>query len=82
MVDSDRCLYSKTPDEHFLMDLHPDYPQIVVGGGFSGHGFKFGPILGEILANLALEGRSSHDLSLFSATRFQQATGGSSSHPL
>ncbi len=82
VVDSDRCLYSKTPDEHFLMDLHPDYPQIVVGGGFSGHGFKFGPILSEILADLALEGRSSHDLSLFSATRFQRATGGSSSHPL
>ena len=35
------CLYTNTPDRHFIVDCHPEYPQVVIGGGFSGHGFKF-----------------------------------------
>lgn len=64
------CLYTKTPDEHFILGRHPEYESVVIGGGFSGHGFKFGPILGEILRELALTGGSSHDLSLFNLQRF------------
>lgn len=70
LVHFELCLYTKTFDEHFILDLHPEYGNVVVGGGFSGHGFKFGPVLGEILADLALHGRSDHDLSLFELQRF------------
>jgi sarcosine oxidase len=70
LVDAQTCLYTKTPDEHFVLDRHPEHPQIVLGGGFSGHGFKFGPVLGEILADLATVGATRHDISLFGATRF------------
>ena len=70
LVSYEMCLYTKTPDEHFILDHHPVYPHVVLAGGFSGHGFKFGPVLGEILADLALEGSSRHDLSLFNASRF------------
>jgi monomeric sarcosine oxidase len=71
VVGHDLCLYTATPDEHFLLGPHPELPNVVVGGGFSGHGFKFGPMLGEILAELALEGSSRRDLSLFTPDRFQ-----------
>ena len=70
LVSYEMCLYTKTPDEHFVLDHHPEHPHVVLAGGFSGHGFKFGPVLGEILADLALSGASRHDLSLFSAGRF------------
>ena len=78
IVHFEMCLYTKTPDEHFILSLHPDYDNVVIGGGFSGHGFKFGPVLGEILADLALEGRSKHDLGLFAANRFAAQAAGSS----
>ena len=65
----DLCLYTKTPDEHFIMDRHPWHPQVVMGGGFSGHGFKFGPALGQVLRELSLGESSSFDLSLFGLQR-------------
>ncbi|MDA0710562.1 MAG: FAD-dependent oxidoreductase, partial [bacterium] len=58
-VDWETCLYSNTDDEDFIIDLHPDNHNIVVGAGFSGHGFKFGPLTGRILAELAITGKSS-----------------------
>lgn len=64
------CLYTMTPDEHFILDQHPQYPQIVVGSACSGHGFKFSTLNGKILADLALEGHTAHDISLFSIGRF------------
>jgi len=64
------CLFTNTPDEHFLIDLHPDLPQVVVGAGFSGHGFKFCSVVGEILADLAIEGGTRHDIDLFRVGRF------------
>jgi sarcosine oxidase len=65
------CLYTMTPDEHFIIDRHPAYPHIVLGAGFSGHGFKFGPLIGRILADLATHGTTSSDTSLFAANRLQ-----------
>jgi monomeric sarcosine oxidase len=59
LLGADSCLYSVTPTEDFLIDLHPDDPRIAFGAGFSGHGFKFGPLTGRILAELALGGASS-----------------------
>ena len=64
------CLFSNTRDENFILDLHPDFPEVSIAAGFSGHGFKFCPVVGEIMADLALEGGSkSFDLSLFRLDR-------------
>lgn len=67
------CLYTMTPDGHFLIDKHPEYSHIVFGGGCSGHSFKFSPIIGEILSDLALEGQTSYDISLFNVERLLAA---------
>lgn len=63
------CMYTVTPDENFLIDKHPEYPHIVFGGGCSGHGFKFSPLIGSILTDLALHGTTEHDISLFKVDR-------------
>jgi monomeric sarcosine oxidase len=55
IVASTVCLYTMTPDEHFLIDRHPEDKRIVFASGFSGHGFKFAPVIGEHLAALALD---------------------------
>ncbi|MEM1205144.1 MAG: N-methyl-L-tryptophan oxidase [Acidobacteriota bacterium] len=63
------CLYTNTPDYHFVLDRHPALSRVVVGTGFSGHGFKFGPVLGEILACLAAEVPPPVDLDTFRIDR-------------
>ncbi len=50
------CMYTMSPDQHFLVDRHPAFPQVCFAAGLSGHGFKFAPVLGEALADLALDG--------------------------
>lgn len=70
LVSTRRCLYTMTPDKHFVIDHHPHYPQIAFGVGFSGHGFKFSTLVGKILADLTLEGKTEHDVSLFKVSRF------------
>jgi sarcosine oxidase len=64
------CMYTLTPDEHFVISLHPDYSQVCIAAGFSGHGFKFTSVVGEILADLAITGRTHHSIDLFSPQRF------------
>jgi sarcosine oxidase len=64
------CLFTNTPDTHFVIDAHPDDPNVFIAGGFSGHGFKFCSVVGEILADLAQDGSTRHDISLFRAARF------------
>ncbi len=64
------CLYTLTPDRHFIIDIHPEHPQVVLAAGFSGHGFKFAPTVGEILADLATTGRTGHAIDLFRIDRF------------
>jgi monomeric sarcosine oxidase len=71
VVQAKTCLYSVTPDEHFVVGPHPDHPQVIVACGFSGHGFKFVPVIGEILADLAVDGRTDHGISLFDPARFR-----------
>lgn len=66
------CLYTLTPDEHFIIDRLPDYPHVALAAGFSGHGFKFSSVVGEILSELVADGRTSHDISMFSLKRFMQ----------
>jgi len=65
------CQYTLTPDRHFVIDLHPEYPQVCVAAGFSGHGFKFAPVVGEILADFAERGHTNHKVELFRASRFR-----------
>lgn len=69
------CLFENTPDEHFVVDLHPEAPQVVCVGGGSGHGFKFCSVLGEIAADLALDGETRHDIALLRLGRFGQVDG-------
>lgn len=69
-VHAEVCMYTLTPDRHFVIDRHPRFPQVAVACGFSGHGFKFAPTVGEILADLALAGRTDHPIDLFRADRF------------
>lgn len=64
------CMFTNTPDEHFILDHHPEHPQVVVGAGFSGHGFKFCTVIGEILADLATAGTTRHDIDMFAINRF------------
>lgn len=63
------CMYTNTPDQHFVLSQHPEHPQVSVACGFSGHGFKFCSVVGEILADLATEGSTSHPIDLFSPDR-------------
>ena len=59
VVHRETCLYTNTSDEHFLIGSLPGHPNVVVGSACSGHGFKFGPLTGRLLAELLMEGRTS-----------------------
>lgn len=69
------CLYTMTPDEHFVIGLHPSLETVAIAGGFSGHGFKFTPVVGEILRDLALDAATEHEIAAFSPERFKGAGG-------
>jgi len=64
------CLYTNTPDRHFIIDVHPQHTNIVIAAGFSGTGFKMAPITGQILADLSLGRHPSYDISMFRMSRF------------
>lgn len=66
------CMFTNTPDGHFILDTLPDKPQITVGAGFSGHGFKFASVIGEILADITIDGKTDYDTELFRLDRFNQ----------
>jgi sarcosine oxidase len=70
VLDGKICLYTMTPDEDFVIDLYPNNPNIAVAAGFSGHGFKFAPVVGEILADLITKGSTSHKIEKFQISRF------------
>lgn len=74
------CMFTNSPDEHFIIGPHPEHPQVSVAAGFSGHGFKFCSVVGEILADLAQNGKTSHDIGMFSPRRF--LTGSTTSKPV
>ena len=63
-------MFTNSPDEHFIIGLHPELPQVSLAAGFSGHGFKFASVIGEIMADLAVEGTTRHDIGLFCVDRF------------
>ena len=66
-------MYTNTPDEHFIIDRHPAHRNVVLACGFSGHGFKFCSVVGEILADLALVGETAQPIDLFALRRFESA---------
>ncbi|MEM7298083.1 MAG: FAD-dependent oxidoreductase, partial [Bacteroidota bacterium] len=65
------CMYTNSPDDHFILDFHPESEDVVMAAGFSGHGFKFASIVGEILSDLAMEGKTSQLIEFLSAHRFK-----------
>jgi sarcosine oxidase len=64
------CMFTNTPDGDFLLDVHPEHEDVVVGAGFSGHGFKFASVVGEALADLTVDGESDLPLDPFGIDRF------------
>jgi len=64
------CLYTMSPDHHFVVGLHPAHPQVAIAAGFSGHGFKFASVIGEVLADLALTGSTPQPVNFLSPARF------------
>lgn len=67
------CKYEMTPDEDFIIDTHPEHSNVLLAGGFSGHGFKFSSVVGEILADKIEHKETKYDLSIFSINRFSKA---------
>ena len=65
------CLYTNTPDEHFLVDRHPQYERVLIVSPCSGHGFKFCPVIGEIAADLVEQGATRHPIRLFNLARLR-----------
>ena len=66
------CLFTNVPDSHFVIDMLPGMPQVIVASPCSGHGFKFACVIGEILADLTIHGQTRFDLKLFSLARFAE----------
>lgn len=70
------CLYTMSPDQHFIVDRHPRHPEVALAAGLSGHGFKFTPVLGEALAQLAVEGRTTSTIDFLGIDRPALRTAG------
>lgn len=65
------CMYTNTPDNHFIIDTHPEDPRVVIASPCSGHGFKFSNVIGRIAADLAIDGGTEFDIGFLSLARFQ-----------
>ena len=70
VTDHAVCMYTMSPDEHFIVDRHPNHPNVVFAAGLSGHGFKFVPVLGQALADLSVDGGTSLPIDFLSMRRF------------
>jgi sarcosine oxidase len=68
-ADHSVCMYTLTPDRHFIVDRHPQFANVAIGAGFSGHGFKFTSVIGEALADLVVDGRTAHPIGFLSLNR-------------
>lgn len=72
VLSSTTCLFTNTPDEHFILDRLAETPQIIVASPCSGHGFKFASVVGEIVADLVVNDSTRHDISLHRISRFAE----------
>jgi glycine/D-amino acid oxidase-like deaminating enzyme len=70
LVASRVCLYTNSPDDHFIVDRHPRHANVFIAGGFSGHGFKFAPLIAEIVADWLTTDPGMPAADLFSIARF------------
>jgi sarcosine oxidase len=70
VLEAETCIYTVTPDHNFIIDRHPEHNNVSFACGFSGHGFKFASVIGEIMADLVEHGRSEHPIGFLSADRF------------
>ncbi len=70
MLSSATCMFTNTPDEHFVIDRAPNAPEVLVVSACSGHGFKFASVVGEICGELVTRGATRHDIGLFGMSRF------------
>jgi sarcosine oxidase len=70
LVEAKTCMYTLTPDKDFLIGLHPQHAQVVLASPCSGHGFKFASVVGEIVADLAIEGATRQPIAPFTPGRF------------
>ena len=75
------CMYTNTPDDHFLIDSHPAHPEVVIASPCSGHGFKFASVIGEVLADLATGAPPAFDLTPFRLTSREGGREGRSPRP-
>jgi sarcosine oxidase len=73
IVQMKTCLYSNSPDEHFIIDRHPDFDRVIVAGACSGHGFKFASVIGETIADIVEHNRPKHDIAMFNLSRLRSA---------
>ena len=81
LLKSCTCLYTNTPDQHFILGKHPEHNRVTIAGGFSGHGYKFASVIGEILADLATNGSTRHPIEFLGIERFfDDASGKGSQH--
>jgi monomeric sarcosine oxidase len=75
LLKAKTCFYTMTPDEHFIIDQHPSYQNLWFAAGFSGHGFKFAPVVAQALSELALEGKTSLPVEFLRLKRLSLNTG-------
>jgi sarcosine oxidase len=75
VISSATCVYTNSPDGHFIIDFHPTRKNVMVVSPCSGHGFKFSSVIGEVVTDLLTEGRAEFDLSLFRLSRFSSSGG-------
>ncbi|GAB4520786.1 MAG: N-methyl-L-tryptophan oxidase [Anaerolineae bacterium] len=72
-IKTQTCLYTNTPDYHFVVDHHPEWSHVMIAAGFSGHGFKFGPIMGRFVARMLMGESVPVDMSTFQIARFSSS---------
>lgn len=70
LLDTVHCKYTLTPDHHFVIGRHPHHANVIIASPCSGHGYKFASVIGEILADLAIDGTTRHPIDLFRPDRF------------
>jgi sarcosine oxidase len=66
------CLYTNSPDGHFIVDQHPVHDRVTIACGFSGHGFKFAPVIGQALAEMAADGGTALPIGFLGLKRFRK----------
>ena len=71
LIETVNCKYTLTRDQHFVIGLHPAHANVVIASPCSGHGYKFASVIGEILADLAVDGATRHPIGLFAPSRFR-----------